>query len=344
MEGYGTGTACVQTVDTFLNSWTTELQRKGYVSGVYGSSASTIADQAAAVRLTAGYHAPDDIRFADWNGCATDLDPSYFPDQYWVFHQRLHQYLANTTETWGGVTINIDRDYDNGAVAGPGGIGRVSPSCSGDAIEEKYQALGGVKSFLGEPVGTTYQVGDGLGQNYAAGAIYWSPATGAWSVHGAILTHYLQLGGPAGILGFPITDETGAPDGVGRYNHFQSGAIYWTPATGAHEVQGAIYAEWARLGWEGSVVGYPITDETGAPDGVGRYNHFQSGAIYWTPATGAHEVRGAIYAEWARLGWERSFLGYPTTDEFTPMSGYRQSDFQHGWIRWSSVTRAVSVS
>jgi hypothetical protein len=344
MEGYGRIASCIQTVQTFVSSWTAELHRQGYGSGVYGSSGSTITDQAA-VYLNASYHLPDDIWFAHWNGCATDLDPAYIPNQYWPNHHRLHQYLGNTTETWGGVTINIDRDFDNGAVAGPGGVAVAgSPTCIGDAIEQKYLAMGGVSSFLGPSVGVVYQVGTGWGQNYANGAIYWSPGTGAHEVHGAILGHYQQLGGPAGALGFPTTDETGTPDTVGRYNHFQYGAMYWTPVTGAHEVLGWICAEWEALGWERSVVGYPITDETATPDGIGRFNHFQSGSIYWTPATGAHEVHGAIRSEWASLGWEHSFLGYPVTDEYTPIAGYRQSNFQHGWIRWNSITRVVSVS
>jgi hypothetical protein len=214
---------------------------------------------------------------------------------------------------------------------------------AGDALQQKYQSMGGASSFLGAAVGGTFQVGSGLGQNYANGAIYWSASSGAWSVHGAILQHYLQVGGPTGILGFPITDETGTPDGVGRYNHFQQGSMYWTPTTGAHEVNGAIANEWAALNWEKGVLGYPTTDETSTPDGVGRYNHFQQGSVYWTFATGAHEVHGAIANKWAALGWERSFLGYPVTDEFTPLVGFRQNNFQHGSIRWNAATGATTV-
>ena len=43
-----------------------------------------------------------------------------------------------------------------------------------------------------------------------------------------------------GFLHYPVTDETGTPDGVGRFNHFEGGSIYWTPGTGAKEVHGAI--------------------------------------------------------------------------------------------------------
>lgn len=135
--------------------------------------------------------------------------------------------------------------------------------------------------------------------------------------------------------------ETATPDGRGRYNHFEGGSIYWTPETGAHEVHGAIRGKWSSMGWERSLLGYPLTDETATPDGRGRYNHFEGGSVYWSPETGAHEVHGAIRNLWANLGWERSSLGYPTSDELpTPANIGRVSHFQHGSIYWSPATGA----
>jgi len=64
-----------------------------------------------------------------------------------------------------------------------------------------------------------------------------------------------------------------------------------------------------------------IIDETATPGGTSRYNHFPGGSIYWMPATGAHEVHGAIRNLWSSMGWERSFLGYPTRDELTTEGG-----------------------
>jgi uncharacterized protein with LGFP repeats len=90
-------------------------------------------------------------------------------------------------------------------------------------------------------------------------------------------------------------DETGTPDGVGRFNHFRTFfpnggtadcSIYWTPGTGAHEVYGAIRDKWASLGWEKSQLGYPVDAESDAPNG-GRIQHFQRGSIIWTQAGGA---------------------------------------------------------
>jgi len=221
------------------------------------------------------------------------------------------------------------------------------PVAAPDQIVARYAQLGLGGGTLGSPVGAEYAVPGGTAQNYTGGRIYYSPQTGARIVRGAILTHYLTLGGPAGRAGLPSTDELPTPDGVGRFNHFigSGGAsIYWTPATGAQEVQGLIRTLWAGSGWERGPLGYPTTDETTTPDQLGRYNHFtgSAGSIYWTPGTGAHEVHGAIAARWAALGWERSPLGYPTSNEYT-VTGGRASAFAHGTITWNAATGATGV-
>jgi len=177
------------------------------------------------------------------------------------------------------------------------------------------------------------------------GDAYWYSSC---SVGGAILTRYNQLGGAGGFLGSCVTSELTTPDTIGRYNHFQNGSIYWTQATGAWEVWGNIRIKWEQLGWEKSALGYPITGENATPDTIGRYNHFQGGSIYWTPDTGAHEVRGNIHAKWKALGWETSPLGYPTTDEMTTPDGVgRYNHFRkgatEGSIYWTQATGAWAV-
>ena len=154
------------------------------------------------------------------------------------------------------------------------------------------------------------------------------------TVIGAIRAKWLAFGGTASFLGEPQINELKTPDGIGRYNHFKGGSIYWTPKTGAHEVHGAIRDKWASLGYERSFLGYPLTDETKTPSGIGRFNHFQGGSIYWSPKTGAHEVHGAIRDKWASLGYERSSLGYPTSDEQDFSEGGRVSTFEHKAIYW----------
>ena len=59
-------------------------------------------------------------------------------------------------------------------------------------------------------------------------------------------------------------------------------------------------------------------------------------------ATEAHEVQGAIRSKWADLGWERSRLGYPTSDEVA-VPGGRRNTFQHGSITWVAATGALQA-
>ncbi|NUT71795.1 hypothetical protein HNO81_11550, partial [Pseudarthrobacter sp. C4D7] len=58
--------------------------------------------------------------------------------------------------------------------------------------------------------------------------------------------HYVQLGGGASFLGTPV----GSPYDIagGRAQNYTGGTIYWSPATGAHEVHGSIGGHYAELG------------------------------------------------------------------------------------------------
>lgn len=197
------------------------------------------------------------------------------------------------------------------------------------AILEKYDTLGGSSGVLG--LEKSHHI---WWTHYNNGAIVWNGKS-AVEIHGAIWQKYYLLGGVNSFLGLPQSDEMITPDGHGRYNHFENGSIYWSPETGAYEVHGAIWEKWNSLGWEKSVLGYPLTDELTTPDGFGRYNHFQHGSIYWSPKTGAHEVHGAIRDKWQELGWETSSLRYPVTDEGPLSDGKgRFNRFQGGEIRW----------
>ncbi|HXV04406.1 MAG TPA: DUF1906 domain-containing protein [Solirubrobacterales bacterium] len=115
MEGYARTASSTRATLAFLEAWTRKLHGLGYVSGVYSSSASGIADLES--RLGSGYPEPDDIWIADWNGRA-DTEEAFLPSYAWAPHRRLHQYRGGHNETYGGVTINIDNDYVDGAAFG----------------------------------------------------------------------------------------------------------------------------------------------------------------------------------------------------------------------------------
>jgi Rv2525c-like, glycoside hydrolase-like domain len=125
MEAYAlANAACTQTVQTFVSSWVAELHAQGYVAGVYGSAASTMRDLQP-LASTAG--APDDVWIADWNGVESVFGDPYVSDSLWTNHQRLHQYRGGHNETWGGVTINVDSSYLDGAVVGATGSAPAAP-------------------------------------------------------------------------------------------------------------------------------------------------------------------------------------------------------------------------
>src|SRR5262249_19794856 len=69
-----------------------------------------------------------------------------------------------------------------------------------------------------------------------------APAKPAHAVGGLIGEKYRQLGGPAGALGRPTSDEIEVKSKNGRFQHFEHGMIGWTPSTGPKSVQ-ALYVK-----------------------------------------------------------------------------------------------------
>lgn len=210
------------------------------------------------------------------------------------------------------------------------------------AIDTKYAQLINANPWIGQPTTTEQVCPDGIGRyrHYQGASIYWSPQTGAHLIHGLIRAKWAALGWEKSSLGYPTTDELNAGSGKGRFNNFQNGTIIWKTGTSeAFAVYGSIHAKWGEQKWDSGELGFPVTDETGTPDGIGRYNHFENNAsIYWTPNTGARIVKGYIRKAWADQGWERGRLGYPLTDELVTEGTNgrgRSSRFEGGEIRWT---------
>jgi hypothetical protein len=211
------------------------------------------------------------------------------------------------------------------------------PACVGGAIGQRYASLGGERGFLGRAVTCELATPARPGRynHFHGGSIYWSPSTGAWEVHGAIRSTWAALGWENSPVGFPTSNESRTPARPGAYNHFERGSVYWSPATGAHEVRGAIRDAWAAAGWENSPVGFPTSNESRTPTRPGAYNHFERGSAYWSPGTGAHLVHGAIRDAWAANGWEAGRLGFPTSGETPAAGGRRVQTFERGTITWT---------
>lgn len=156
------------------------------------------------------------------------------------------------------------------------------------AITQAWDAGGGATGPLGVKDGGVYPAGEGFGQNFAGGRIFFTPDTGARIMTGAILEKYLSLGGPAdGDLGFPNIDEGAGRAPNSRNTTFSAAdnpVIFWTPDTGAHVVRGAINAAWDKLGGSAGVLGVPSDDEVYRGDLV--VQDFTGGQLSWNRTTG----------------------------------------------------------
>ncbi|MCT9008576.1 glycoside hydrolase domain-containing protein [Streptomyces rhizosphaerihabitans] len=106
LEHYEPGGKITDQVLSYLQAYTVRLHALGYRSGAYGNTSSLVSDL---IANRADVTLPDVIHFARWNGASSTSDSS-IPSTLWGKHQRIHQYVGDTTETHGGVKISIDRD------------------------------------------------------------------------------------------------------------------------------------------------------------------------------------------------------------------------------------------
>lgn len=125
--------------------------------------------------------------------------------------------------------------------AAPGGrfspftAGRIYWSEATGAVEvrggvlEAYLRTGGAGGVLGLPIRAETPAPGGVEARFQRGRVWWSPASGAFEVHGGILDRYLQLGGPGGELGGPVSDEYAVADGA--RSDFARGSLVWRRAT-----------------------------------------------------------------------------------------------------------------
>ncbi|GAB3713946.1 hypothetical protein GCM10028815_30770 [Mariniluteicoccus flavus] len=176
----------------------------------------------------------------------------------------------------------------------------------------------------------------GCVQKFEGGLGYWSFASDAHAVWGAIGQRYAQLGWENSPLGYPTgAERCGLRDG-GCFQSFQGGLVYFSGASGSHAVWGAIGERYAQLGWENSPLGYPTgAERCGLRDG-GCVQSFQRGLAYFSLKAGTNPVWGAIGERYAQLGWENSPLGYPTGAEFCGLrDGGCAQRFQGGLMYWS---------
>ena len=186
LEGFDTSnTRCRESALWFLSQWTRRVHSLGYVSGVYSSAGAGLnALDDARVNRPGVFTMPDRIWLARWDGVA-NTSTSYLREDGWHPGGRVKQYQGGHNETWGGVTINIDRDFldlGKGSRASAeehcGGVrvswpdyARIHPPSNGEVSDPKL--VSALKCLLTER--GSYR--DGLGGRWNAGL---TQATRAW--------------------------------------------------------------------------------------------------------------------------------------------------------------------
>lgn len=197
-----------------------------------------------------------------------------------------------------------------------------------DEILAHWLLLGAADGFLGLPRYSQISIVDGAYAEFAGGRIYWSAATGAHEVHGAILERMLR-NYPVGASpwGFPTSDESDVSGHAGaRVSFFERGAIYWRPDIGAVALAGDFLAHWSGGGGIGHY-GMP-TSEAQKDGGRGlEWQTFESGVLASTPQTGVFEQ---FQASITRVTAQNIDDGV----EFTPLprSDTTAELFVKGWI------------
>jgi hypothetical protein len=228
MEGYATNDfVCTRVVQAFLSAWTDELHARGYVSGIYGSAASTMRDL---VSLAASPTAviPDGVWIANWNGQPAVFGDPYVPDALWANHQRLHQFTGGHRETYGGVGLQVDSNYVDGQVVAASAPVAPSPAPSPSS-----------------PTGSAGSVGSGDGEAVASWTADALPSSAL------VMLTPTQIGQPLPGLGTGYAAQLAATDTTTG----QSVATFAAPVTiafkvvapGAVPVASSDGSEWHRL-------------------------------------------------------------------------------------------------
>ena len=222
-----------------------------------------------------------------------------------------------TTERYqAGSTISMPRilgHRDVGYTTCPGNVG--------------YSKLGAIRA-IAKAQGSSPQ-----GGSSSASSTVPQDHPGAVALRGAL--------GANGWIGAATSGVQASAKG-GVFQRFEHGVGYWSPATGAQFVGEPVLSAWGAYGYQTGSMGYP---RSGGVVGVSGSRHqiFEGGIAYWRPGGRVSFIHGSILNAWAAAGWERSWLGLPTSNETASTKGGVFQRFEHGVGYWSPATGAQFV-
>jgi hypothetical protein len=165
---------------------------------------------------------------------------------------------------------------------------------------------------------------------------------------------WLAAGGSSA-LGQIVTNAQSMPDGIGSYQEFANGTIFYSVDFGAVLIAKPIYDKLNSTSVAGAqtadgqiirdYLGYPTGDSFPISEKGGEAAYFQQGMIVARVNQEARVVYGMIYLHYRELGnivqgaTNAPVVGLPISDEQSIANG-RCSQFDSGTIYWSADTGA----
>ena len=154
-----------------------------------------------------------------------------------------------------------------------------------------------------------------------------------------IIARWSSLGGSKSVVGSVLTREKKV--GAGSVQVFDHGRIFFSRATGAHELYGPVLSAYRGIGGATSRLRMPTTGVQERLDGYRA--KFQGGAIWSNPRTGTVPVLNTVItARYVKQGGIKSKLGWPTRTNRATSYG-ETVGFEHGWISYNSSTRKATI-
>ncbi|MDO7867906.1 glycoside hydrolase domain-containing protein [Nocardioides jiangxiensis] len=266
LEGFDlSNTDCRESALRFVHAWDIRLHQLGYVAGFYSSASSGIkmVDDAR-VNHPGVFTLPDVLWIARWDGQPnTTTETRYLRTDGWTGGVRVKQYQGGHDETWGGVTITIDRNWLN---VGGGSRSATETHCDGVKVDfTSYPKLTlgmtrpevrAVKCFLREQGMTGIRLNDYFGSGLASAMATWksrngfAPSASWYSGHWtALLAH--------GGSGWQKRGSTGA--NVWRLQRALAARGLASPLTGVYDgtTESAVRTYQSRVGMTSSGVVTP---------------------------------------------------------------------------------------
>lgn len=281
--------------------------------------------------------------FTDWFGSTINVGADAISMKHSEMGGQNSWLRAATSDVRPTTTNGLYQTFEQGAIYWHQNTGGAWTVRNG-AVGNRYAATNQYRGYLGYPRSDENPirkdgVQTGIWQVFEGGQMYWSSENGAWDIrYGSMFNRYRELGFENSYLGYPKSAEIRTGSGV--YQQFTGGRLYWTPEKPkiAIDMSASILEAYEGL----NHLGNPTTGTQCGIKNNGCWQMFDGGKIYWSPNSGAYDVRfGAMNNKYSSLRYENGALGYPTSKEIptgTTCGAHKdvRQEFQGGTLYWSA--------